>query len=184
MGQLLVVSGPPRAGKSTVARILADRLPVSVVVEGDAFFGFLGEGMIEPWTPDSRHQNDVVLKAATAATRAFVDGGYDAIYDGVVGPWSLPVFTAGVGAGVGRIDYAVLLPPLEVCLERVVGRTGHGFKDEAATEKMHREFTTALATIADGHVFRNDGHAERTADRIQASSEAGRLAVESTRDLG
>jgi cytidylate kinase len=40
MAFLLVVSGPPGAGKSTVSRILADKFEPSVLVEGDAFFGF------------------------------------------------------------------------------------------------------------------------------------------------
>jgi energy-coupling factor transporter ATP-binding protein EcfA2 len=38
---LLVVTGPPGAGKSTVAAVLAGRFPESALVEVDAFFGFL-----------------------------------------------------------------------------------------------------------------------------------------------
>ena len=49
MGFLLIVSGPPGAGKSTVSRRLADSFDPSVLVEGDAFFGFLASGAIQPW---------------------------------------------------------------------------------------------------------------------------------------
>jgi cytidylate kinase len=37
---LLVITGPPGAGKSTVARVVAHRFEPSVLVEGDAFFAF------------------------------------------------------------------------------------------------------------------------------------------------
>ena len=41
---LLVVTGPPGVGKSTIAALVADRLPRSVLVEGDAFFDFVRQG--------------------------------------------------------------------------------------------------------------------------------------------
>ena len=53
MGSLLIVTGPPGAGKSTVAKLLAASMPRSVLVQGDAFFGFLANGAIDPWLPES-----------------------------------------------------------------------------------------------------------------------------------
>src|ERR1700730_3526544 len=108
VGSLLVVTGPPGAGKSSVARVLADAAYESVLIEGDAFFGFLASGAIEPWLPASNDQNTVVTKAAASAAGAFATGGYTAVYDGVVGPWFLPTF--GAATGLDRLDYAILLP--------------------------------------------------------------------------
>jgi energy-coupling factor transporter ATP-binding protein EcfA2 len=73
MGSLLIVTGPPGAGKSTVAKLLADSMPRSVLVEGDAFFGFLANGAIDPWLPESHEQNTVVTKAAGKATGEWKD---------------------------------------------------------------------------------------------------------------
>jgi len=152
VGSLLIVSGPPGSGKSTVARLLVERFERSVLVEGDAFFAFLAAGAIEPWLPESHHQNQVVTEVAARATGAFVHGGYDTVYDGVVGPWFLQAFIAGTG--LDQLGYAVILPSLDVCLERVRTRVAHGFDDPDATSSMHRQFATAA--IEERHVVADD----------------------------
>lgn len=151
MASLLVVTGPPGAGKSAVAGALAQRFDPSVLVLGDAFFAFLARGAIPPWLPASADQNAVVTRAAAAAAGAYVRGGYATVYDGVVGPWFLPTFAAATA--LESLDYVVLLPSVERCVERVRTRVGHGFTDEPATRKMHDEFSTA--TIDERHVLRD-----------------------------
>lgn len=141
MGPLLVVTGPPGAGKSSVARILADQAAHSVLVEGDAFFGFLASGVVQPWLPEANDQNEIVTQVAAQAAGAYASGGYTTVYDGVVGPWFLPAFASATG--LEKLDYVVLLPSVEVCVARVAGRRGHGFTDEPATRSMHAQFATA-----------------------------------------
>ena len=187
MASLLVITGPPGAGKSTVASLVAAHHDRSVLVEGDAFFAFLDQGRIEPWLPASRTQNETVTDAAARATGSFVAGGYDTVYDGVIGPWFLPRFTAGTG--LTELDYVILLPPLDTCWERVATRTGHGFRDRAATEKMHHEFTTAAAPgtptgIAVTTITDAETGAETHADRILALMEAGALRYRLPEDEG
>lgn len=138
---LLVVTGPPGSGKSTVSEALADRWEPSVLVEGDAFFRFLRRGMIPPWLPEAHAQNDTTVRAAAAAAGGFAAGGMAVVYDGVIGPWFLPAFARLTGLDV--IDYVVLLPPVETCLKRVETRTGHGFTDLDAARHMHDDFVHA-----------------------------------------
>ena len=145
MTPLLVVTGPPGSGKSTVAGALVAGLDPSVLVEGDAFFAFLATGAVPPWLPESNPQNEVVTSVAAAATGRYVVGGYTVVYDGIVGPWFVAAFAGATG--LDAIDYAVLLPTVERCVERgPATREGHGFTDEEAARKMHRVFSQRPST--------------------------------------
>ena len=68
VGQVLVISGPPGAGKSTVGELVVDAFDPGMLVEGDAFFHVLRRGAIAPWLPESAEQNELIT-AATAAAR-------------------------------------------------------------------------------------------------------------------
>lgn len=147
----------------------ADR---SVLIEGDAFFGFLANGRIEPWLSGSHDQNIVVTQAAAAAAGHFATNGYDAVFDGVVGPWFLPTFAAATG--LDHLDYVILLPSVERCVVQVGHRVDHGFKDEGATRKMHEEF--ADAEVAERYVLREPlGSVEDIVAKIRAARDAGEL---------
>ena len=175
---LLLVTGPPGAGKSTVTRLVAARFEPSVLIDGDMFFQFLGPSAIKPWLPEARQQNEVVTRAAASASGLFASEGYATIYDGVVGPWFLPTFAKATG--VDALDYAILMPSLDICVERVKTRVGHGFIDEDATRHMYREF--ADAEIAERHVLRDPpDDAAATVDLIVKRASAGKLRYEVSR---
>ncbi|CAN5428974.1 AAA family ATPase [soil metagenome] len=171
MSDLLIVAGPPGSGKSTVAALLADRHQRSILVEGDTFFTFLRRGAIDPWRPESNAQNEAVTRAAGAATGRFAATGVPTVYDGVLGPWSLPEFLAATG--LDGADWAVLLPPREVCLERVASRRGHGFNDAEAGAHMHAQF--ADAPIDPRHVVDILAAPDEVADVVAERAAAGLL---------
>jgi adenylate kinase family enzyme len=170
MSQLIVVTGPPGAGKSTLAAELVTRFEPSALVAGDELFAFVREGYVDPWKSEAHGQNGVVTAAAAAATGRFVEGGYTVVDDGIVGPWFLAAFAAG--AGVERLHYIVLMPSEDLCLERVQSRSRHGFRDLDAAAHMYREF--ASAQLADRHVVTGLGTVEDNVSevlrRIEASS--------------
>lgn len=141
MGELIVVTGPPGAGKTTVARSLAAGFDRSALVAGDDFFGFISRGFIAPWLPEAHAQNEVVISSAASAAGRLATGGYTVVYDGVIGPWFLPAFTAATGLDL--LHYLVLLPTEQCCVHRVRSRVGHGFTDIEATRRMYHQFSSA-----------------------------------------
>ena len=148
MGVVIVVTGPPGAGKSATAENLAELLDPSALVPGDAFFAFLRRGALEPWREDAHAQNASVIEAAAAAVGRLARHR-DVVYAGVLGPWFLETFRRA--AGVTHLHYALLLPSLEVCLERIRTRRDHGFTDLDAGERMWEEMHRA--EVAPRHVL-------------------------------
>jgi predicted ABC-type ATPase len=178
MQPLLLVTGPPGAGKSTVTRLVAARFEPSVLIDGDMFFEFLGPSAITPWLPQAREQNEVVTQAAARACGVFASEGYATVYDGVVGPWFLPTFAAATG--LDTVDYVILMPSVDACVERVKTRIGHGFIDEDATRHTYREF--AEAEIGERHVLRDPpDDAGAVAEMILERAAAGTLRYEISR---
>ena len=167
-----MVTGPPGAGKSTVAALLADRVTPSALVCGDDVFGFLRKGAVPPWLPEAQSQNTAVTEAAAAAAGRLARH-CDVVYDGVLGPWFLPTFVDR--STLERVHYAVLLPPLDVCLRRVRVRTGHGFTDLVAAEHLWSDFQNAA--IDPRHVLREVATATELADRVIERAQAATIAV-------
>lgn len=169
---LVVVTGPPGAGKSTLAEAIAASRARSVLVPGDRFLGFLRGGSVLPWLEGAEAQNTTALHASLRAAGAYLEGGYDVVYDGIVYPEALS--TVASTTGVGSFDYLVLLPPVDTCVERVERRTGHGFDDVETTRRMHARFAGALD---ERFAVRLDVDAEAVLRVVLAALEERRFAV-------
>jgi cytidylate kinase len=171
MGVVVVVTGPPGSGKSATADCLADSFDTSALVRGDDVFGFLRRGAIPPWREEAHAQNAAVIEAAAAVVGRLAHSR-DVVYDGVVGPWFLDPFLRATG--VPDLHYVMLLPPLEVCLERVRTRRGHGFTDPTAAEHMWWEMQRA--DLAPRHVVPDhDQPPAAIAARVAEALEQGGL---------
>ncbi|WP_410638059.1 hypothetical protein [Amycolatopsis sp. lyj-346] len=61
-GSLLILTGPPGAGKSTGARMVAAGASrPSVHLDTDSFYVWIRTGLVPPYLPEAAWQNDVVL---------------------------------------------------------------------------------------------------------------------------
>ncbi|MFD9701039.1 hypothetical protein [Lentzea sp. NPDC059081] len=120
-GQVIVLAGPPAAGKTAVAGLLAtDAGNPAVHLVTDQFYRSIRTGFVLPFLPEAARQNEVVIEAIVGTTTTFARGGYDVVVDGIIGPWSLDPFRALDLA----VSYVVLRPDLETTLARARGRVG------------------------------------------------------------
>jgi adenylate kinase family enzyme len=61
LGSILVITGPPGSGKSTVADQVAERAERAVHIESDVFSRWIVSGRADRWLPELHAQNVVVM---------------------------------------------------------------------------------------------------------------------------
>ena len=161
--------------------LVADSFSSSVLIPADWFFGLWRSGAIDPWLPQALPQTSVAGGAAAAAAGAFARADCQVVYDGFITPAHLPGFAAA--AGLTALHYAVILPPVMTCVDRVISRTGHGFTSADATRSMHRDFTRAALDarhlVANAEATPAD-IAGQILDRLAAGSLLWKTAADST----
>ncbi|HEY1926505.1 MAG TPA: AAA family ATPase [Caulobacteraceae bacterium] len=136
-GRILILTGPPGSGKSTIARALAAEGPgPRVWLHADDFWAAIRSGAIEPWRAEAHGQNAVVMSALASAAGAFAAGGYLVIVDGIVGPWFLDPFLKLATP----LSYVVLRPSASVALERAKARA-KGLAASGPILGLHRQFS-------------------------------------------
>ncbi|GAA4529645.1 AAA family ATPase [Amycolatopsis samaneae] len=140
MSKVVILTGPPGAGKSTVARLLADAVSPSVHLHTDDFYAYIRNGAILPYLPEAQRQNEVVTTVLAQAAAGYAEGGYEVFCDGVVGPWFLDPFRIAAKQHGVPLHYVVLRPDEATTVTRAGGRGADALTDPEPVRAMHRQF--------------------------------------------
>ncbi len=111
---VIVISGTPGAGKSTVSKALAEKFSKSAYIAVDDFWEMIVGGNVAPWDPDGPKLFKTIEKNYLALTKNFLEEQYVVIIDGVMGDEQVKSYNDIFGDVYGYL----LLPSLETLKKR------------------------------------------------------------------
>jgi shikimate kinase len=174
---LLLLTGSPGSGKTTVAPLVAARHELSACLDIDWFFAKVRRGSIEPWKPEAHSQNRIVLTAAAEAVAAFAEGGYFTLGEGILYPFMLDLFAVACEPHRIALNYAVLRTPIRTVQRRVQDRRNEpmhsgALADADVVDDLWTQFESH--GVAERHRVDSGDHAPETvAEEIDRRLEAG-----------
>ncbi len=133
---ILIVSGPPAAGKSAFCHAFADRFGRAVVIPVDILRFWVVSGRMDTldgWSDETERQFILAENAAVDVALRYQEAGFAVAIDHCRRPQVLEELFEARLSGVKAAKIAIL-PPLDLCLQRSETRTNKDFHHSELTE--------------------------------------------------
>ena len=173
--EIWLVTGIPGAGKSTVARLLAQSFERAAFVEGDVLRDFVVSGLARPEWPDldgeAERQYELAIRNQCLLARSFAEAGFLPVLDGVVVTQHHLGAYSGYLSG-GRLRLVVLAPSAEAAAGRSAQREAKTAPDFSRLDGVLREQLAGQGLWIDS----SSQTAEQTVAAILAGADAALLA--------
>jgi tRNA uridine 5-carbamoylmethylation protein Kti12 len=142
MTKVILVTGIPAVGKSTISRLLAVSFPRSVVLVGDDLRELVVSGLKDPndpWDAETRSQYYLSYENEAALARNFLRSGFTVVIDDVVHHGDLYDEWRRYFEGIAH-QVVLLMPSLEVAIRRNLERPEKTVPEETL-HKLYDHFS-------------------------------------------
>lgn len=166
MNQVLLVNGPPGAGKTSLTLAVAERYDRMLRIEVDTLRQWVCAGYRHPWAGDAQwdEQRLLATRNAAAVTRETIATRYAVVIDDVAFADDLAAYRDALEGIDALVQVVTLLPDVETTLARDAGRN-----EPDRVREVHARFAEeAQAGALPGAVLDTSGDASayETAERL------------------
>jgi predicted kinase len=171
---VIVVSGAPGVGKTTISHLVAAAFERSVHLRDDDFMAAVVSGWVDPNLPAAAAQNEAVGGALAVSAMGFAGDGYTTVVDGYLFPDGVDGLAAACTARDLSCHYVVLRADLDTCWARASGRgEGRWPLEYEPFAALHARF--AELELDDRYEVDAAGDPDGVRDAVLDAYRAGRL---------
>ncbi len=167
MSAITILSGPPGAGKTTIAKeLICLNKGAMIYIEGDSFWKYI----VESGKKSGFENFKATMSAMLAASIAYARNGFEVLLDFSIPPWYINKAAESVKKRKILLNYVVVRPSMEICAQRAATRV-HGVIPEYLEPhiKLYESFDELQQFI----IEENEADAKAIAERIKRGLDVG-----------
>jgi tRNA uridine 5-carbamoylmethylation protein Kti12 len=153
---IFLMTGPPGAGKTTVAKSLLQTYPLGLHIPVDELReDWVVSGLAhpaQPWTDETLRQVRLSRQAVAKLACMYSDEGFAVVIDDFLFPADIQVFFTDVFVNY-RVHKVLLLPSLQTCMQRNAERVTKSFD----TSVLANLLQTSHQIMIDDDAFPKEG---------------------------
>ena len=173
---MIVVSGVPGAGKTTVAHLVAAAFERSVHLQADGFLAAIVSGRVDPSSPEATAQHEAVGGALAVSAMGFAGDGYTTVVDGYLFPDGVAGLAAACADRGLECHYVVLWTDPDTGWARASARDAdRGQLERDVFSAVHAKF--AALDLPPARVVDASGPPDAVRDEVLSAYRDGRLRV-------